>query len=162
MNVDLIGNIVGLILAHSAYIGSGQDGELMVPYAIFQAGENREVKNFEAETQQQAVELAHEAIDKYQHLVDAWAYAQEGVVTLEDGSKQDVYLIKAWIQGVSEPIQLYQMFKPKPFKLIGNIKILNFEDAGFELEQAEAFHSALDAGITSHNKANEKWESWFE
>ncbi|WP_105188987.1 hypothetical protein [Pseudoalteromonas sp. T1lg48] len=162
MNIELIGNIVGLILAHSAYIGSGQDGELMVPYVIFQSGESRELQNFEADTQQQAVDLAHETIEKYQHLVDVWAYAQEGLVTLGDGSKQDVYLIKAWGQGLSEPIQLYQMFQPKPFKLIGNIKMLNFEDAGFRLEQAEAFHSALDAGITSHQKANEKWEGWFE
>lgn len=162
MNIELIGNIAGLILAHSAYIGSGQDGELMVPYVIFQSGENRELRNFEADTQHQAVHLAHEEIEKHQHLLDVWAYAQEGLVTLEDGSKLDVYLVKAWGKGLSEPIQLYQVFQPKPFKLFGNIKILNFEDAGFELEQAEAFHSALDAGITSHKKAKEKWEGWFE
>ena len=118
VKIELIGNIVGLILAHSAYIGSGQDGELMVPYVIFQSGENRDLQNFEAETQQQAVDLAHEAIEKHQNSVDAWAYAQEGLVTLEDGSKQDVYLIKAWGEGLSEPIQLYQVFQPKPFKLI--------------------------------------------
>jgi len=162
MNIELIGNILGLTLAHSAFIGSGQEGELMVPYVIFQTGENREVQDFEAETQQHAVDLAHETIEKYQSSVDAWAYAQEGMVTLENGAKQDVYLIKAWTNELVEPIQTYQMFQPKPFKLIGNIKILNFEDAGFTMEQAEAFHNALDSGITSHKSANEKWETWFE
>lgn len=162
MNIELIGNIVGFILAHSVLIGSGQDGELMVPYVIFQSGENREAQNFEAETQQQAVDLAHEAIEKYQLLVDAWAYAQEGFVTLENGTKKDAYLIKAWTKGMSEPILLYQIFQPKPFKLIGNIKVLNFEDTGFKMEDAELFHNALDTGITSHKSANDKWESWFE
>lgn len=161
MNIDLIGGIAGLILAHSAYIGNGQEGELMVPYVIFQSDGAREVQNFEAETQQDAVDAAHAAIAKYQDKVDAWAYAQEGLVTLDDGSKQDIYLIKAWAPGLVEPIQLYQMFHPKPFKLTGNIKILNFEDAGFKMEQAEQFHTALDSGITSHKKANEKWESWY-
>jgi len=162
MNIELIGNILGLTLAHSAFIGSGQEGELMVPYVVFQSGENREVKNFEADTQQHAVDLAHEAIEKYQSSVDAWAYAQEGLVTLEDGTKQDVYLIKAWTNELVEPIQAYQMFQPAPFKLLGNIKVLNFEEAGFQMEQAETFHNALDSGISSHNSANEKWESWFE
>jgi len=162
MNIELVGDIVGLTLAHSAYIGSGQDGELMCPYAIFQSGENREVKNFEAETQEKAVELSLKTIEKYQSQVDAWASAQEGLVTLEDGSKQDVYLINGWVEGMIEPIQLYQMFQPKPFKLIGNIKILNFESAGFKMDEAEKFHTALDNGISSHRPANEKWETWFE
>jgi hypothetical protein len=162
MNVELIGNILGLTLAHSAFLGSGQEGELMVPYVVFQSGDNRKVQNFEAETQQQAVDLANEAIQKLQPSVDAWAYAQEGLITLENGTKQGVYLIKAWVTDLIEPIQSYQMFQPKPFKLLGNIKILNFEDSGFKMEQAEAFHTALDSGITSHNSANKKWESWFE
>ena len=162
MNVELIGTVLGLTLAHSAFIGSEQDGELMVPYVIFQSGENREIQNFEAETQQLAVDLAHEAIEKHQSSVEAWAYAQEGMITLEDGTKQDVYLIKAWTNELAEPIQAYQMFDPKPFRLTGNIKVLNFETAGFAIDQAEAFHDAIDLGIRSHESANEKWEGWFE
>jgi len=56
---------------------------------------------------------------------------------------------------------IYQMFNPKPFKLIGNIKVLNFEDTGLDMKQAETLHDALETGIESHNSANEKWESWF-
>ncbi|MDX8395464.1 MAG: hypothetical protein R8K22_03520 [Mariprofundaceae bacterium] len=52
MNIELIANILGSTLAHSAYIGSGQDGELMAPYIVFQIGEERRIRNFEAKTQQ--------------------------------------------------------------------------------------------------------------
>lgn len=162
MNIELIGNFVGLTLAHTAFIGSGQDGELMVPYIILQSGAKREVQNFEAETQQKAIELAHKAIDEQQALVDAWAYAQEGVVELEDGTKQDVYLIKAWSNDLTKPIELYQRVQATPFKLIGRIQMLNFEDAGFNMDQAETFMNALNTGILSHKSANENWQSWFE
>ena len=162
MNIDLLGQILGLTLAHSAYIGSGQDGELMVPYVVFQSSENREVQHFEAETQQQAVDDAHHAIEMHQDSVDAWAYTQEGLVTLDNGAKQDVYLVKAWVKDLLEPIQVYQIFHPKPYKLVGNINFLNFEDTGLEEYQVEVFHSALDAGIASHESADAKWESWFE
>lgn len=79
MNVELIGNFVGLTLAHTGFIGSGQNGELMVPYLILQSGAKREVQNFEAATQQEAVEMAHKAIEEQQDSVDAWSYAQEGL-----------------------------------------------------------------------------------
>ncbi|MFT5235712.1 MAG: hypothetical protein ACI90A_001075 [Shewanella sp.] len=162
MNIELIGNFVGLTLAHTGFIGSGQDGELMVPYLILQSGAKREVQNFEAATQQEAIELAHKAIEEQQASVDAWAYAQEGVVELEDSTKQDVYLIKAWSNDLAEPIELYQMFQSSPFKLMGNIQMLNFEKAGFDMDQAETFMNALNSGILSHKSANENWKSWFE
>ncbi|NRD73579.1 hypothetical protein HQQ94_10025 [Shewanella sp. VB17] len=162
MNIELIGNFVGLTLAHTAFIGSGQDGELMVPYIILQSGAKREVQNFEAETQQKAIELAHKAIDKQQASVDAWAYAQEGVIELADGTKQDVYLIKAWSNDLAEPIELYQRTQSVPFKLIGSIQMLNFEKAGFTMDQAETFMNALNTGILSHKSANENWKNWFE
>ncbi|WP_064791663.1 hypothetical protein [Shewanella woodyi] len=162
MNVELIGNFVGLTLAHTGFIGSGQNGELMVPYLILQSGAKREVQNFEAATQQEAVEMAHKAIEEQQDSVDAWSYAQEGVVELEDGTKQDVYLIKAWSNELAQPVQLYQRCQSSPFKLIGNIQILNFEEAGFSMEDADTFMNALNNGILSHKSANENWESWFE
>lgn len=162
MNIELIGNFVGLTLAHTAFIGSGQGGELMVPYIILQSGAKREVRNFEAETQQKAIELAHKAIDELPESVDAWAYAQEGVVELADGTKQDVYLIKGWSNDLAKPIELYQRVQSAPFKLIGSIQMLNFENAGFKMEQAETFMNALNTGILSHKSANENWKNWFE
>ncbi len=163
MTTEIIGQIVGLILAHSALIGSEQaEGELMVPYAIVQKDGSQEVVDFEASSQQEAVGLANKAIEKFQKTADAWAFAQEGLITLDSGEKQDVYFIKAWTKGMSEPLRLYQMFQPQPFKLLDNIKILNFDDTGLKMENANKFISALDTGIASHPTASEKWESWFD
>jgi hypothetical protein len=161
VKTEILGNILGLTLAHSAFIGSGQDGVTLAPYVVYQQGENRQVLNFEADTQQEAIDSAYASIKEYQPSVDAWAISHEGLVTLDNGEKQDIYIVKAWVNGLAEPIMIYQMFNPKPFKLIGNIKVLNFEDTGLDTEQAEMLHQALDAGIESHNSANEKWESWF-
>ena len=99
---------------------------------------------------------------EYQSSVDAWAISHEGLVTLDNGNKQDIYIVKAWVPGLSEPLMIYQMFNSKPFKLIGNIKVLNFEDTGLDMTQAELLHHSLDSGIESHKSANEKWDSWFK
>jgi len=161
VKIEILGNFLGLTLAHSAFIGSGQDGVTLAPYVVYQQDENRQVVNFEADTQQEAIDNAYASIKEYQPSVDAWAISYEGLVTLDNGEKQDIYIVKAWVNGLAEPIMIYQMFNPKPFKLIGNIKVLNFEDTGLDMKQAETLHHALDAGIESHNSANEKWESWF-
>ena len=162
-NVEIItlGKLAGFILAHSALIGSGQDGEPLAPYAIYQAGENREAVNYPAESQEVAVENMQAEIEKYQNSVDAWASVQEGYVSSENVNQTDIYLIKVWVNGLKEPLKLYQAFDPKPFKLKGNIKIMNFEETGLKLDESETFQNALDEGITSHTTANEKWESWF-
>ncbi len=162
-NVEIItlGKLTGFILAHSALIGSGQDGEPLAPYAIYQVGENREAVNYPAETQAIAVQNMESEIAKYQDDVDAWASVQEGHTPSGDGKQIDIYLIKVWVNGLKEPLKIYQAFNPKPFKLIGNIKVLNFEKVGFELSQGQEFNDALDEGITSHPTASDKWESWF-
>jgi hypothetical protein len=161
VKTEILGNILGLTLARSAFIGSGQDGVTLAPYIVYQQGENRQVSNFEADTQQEAIESAYASIEEYQKSVDAWAISYEGFVTLDNGEKQDIYIVKAWIGDLAEPIMIYQMFNPKPFKLIGNIKVLNFEDTGLDVDQVELLHQALDAGIESHSNANEKWDGWF-
>ena len=160
MDIVSAGKIAGLILAHTALIGSDQEGVPIAPYAIFESGENREVINYPADSQAEAVETMQAEIQKYQDTVSAWASAQEGYISNND-EQSDIYLIKIWVPGVTEPIKFYQEFNPQPFKLKGNIKILNFEDAGFSLEDGELFHSSLDEGISSHPSASDKWESWF-
>jgi len=161
MNIDLIGNLAGLILAHSALIGSGQDGQAIAPYAIYQKAENREVVNYPAESQAIAVENMQTEISEYQHAVDAWASVQEGYISLDDDTQLDIYLVKIWAVGLKEPLKIYQAFEPMPFKLRGNIKVMNYEETGLDLMQSEKFHSALDEGINSHETAGKKWDSWF-
>jgi len=71
VKIEILGNILGLTLAHSAFIGSGQDGVTLAPYVVYQQDENRQVVNFEADTQQEAIDNAYASIKEYQPSVDA-------------------------------------------------------------------------------------------
>lgn len=161
---EVVGKIIGLVLAHSVLIGSDlKEGELLVPVVIYYQGENREIKAFEAETQHDAVNLAQEFLSSLSEKSDSWAYVQDGLITLPSGSKQDVYFIKAWAKGMSEPMELYQMYKTQPFKLVENIKVLNYADTGLSAEDVESFIGALDEGIFSHPSATkQELEKWFK
>jgi hypothetical protein len=150
-----VGKIIGLVLAHSVLIGSYlQEGELLVPLVIYQQGESREIKTFEADTQENAVILGQKFLSSLSAKSDSWAYVQDGLITLENGNKQDVYFIKAWAKGMLEPIELYQMYNSQPFALVDNIKVLNY---------ADSFITALDEGIFSHPSASKQdLEKWFK
>jgi hypothetical protein len=160
----VIGKIVGLVLAHSVLIGSDlQEGELLVPLVIYYQGENREIKTFAADTQENAVILGQQFLSTLSEKSDSWAYVQDGLITLKNGNKQDVYYIKAWAKGMSKPLELYQMYNTQPFKLVDNIKILNYAETGLTPEDADSFVAALDEGIFSHPSAiEEDLEKWFK
>lgn len=159
-----VGKIIGLALAHSVLIGSElQEGELLVPVVIYQEGENRSIKTFEADTQEEAVILGQEFLSSLSEKSDSWAYVQDGLITLPNGNKQDVYFIKSWAKGMSEPMELYQMYTAQPFTLIENIKVLNYADTGLSAEDADSFIDALDEGIFSHPSATkQELEKWFK
>ena len=113
----------------------------------------RRIEAFESETQQEAVSLAAKFLSNIPDNTDSWAYVQDGLVRLENGQKQDVYFIKAWAQGMDEPLQMYQAYNIRPFELVGNIKILNYADTGLSSDDANLLINALDEGIYSHPSA---------
>lgn len=160
----VVGKIAGLILAHSVLIGSElQEGELLVPLVIYYQDEGRKIKAFEAGTQQEAVNLGNSFINNLDEQVDRWAYVQDGLITLQSGHKQDVYFIKAWAKGMSEPLELYQMYKTKPYALVDNIKTINYLNTGLTIEEANSFAEGLDEGIFSHPSASKKeLDKWFK
>ena len=160
---ESIGKIVGLILTHSVLIGSAlQEGELLVPVVIYYQDGIRKIESFEAETQNEAVHRGLEFINSMPDNVEAWAYVQDGLITLDNGQKQDVYFFKAWVKGMSAPLELYQMYQYQPFELIDNIKILNFESTGLSMQDADVFSSALTEGLYLHPSATkEQVQRWF-
>ncbi|MGH8436914.1 MAG: hypothetical protein ACRERX_21190 [Pseudomonas sp.] len=160
---EIVGKIVGLILAHSVLIGSElQEGELLVPVVIYYQDGLRKIEAFEADTQNEAVLLGQQFLSSLPENVESWAYVQDGLITLENGQKQDIYFIKAWTSGMRMPLELYQMYQLHPFKLIDNIKVLNFEDSGLNPDDANLFTSALEEGIFSHPSATkEQLNQWF-
>lgn len=159
---EVIGQILGFIMAHSAAIGDSlAEHELMVPYVITIDNGKRESIEFEAETQQQAVIAAEKKISELSQSVEAWSYSQDGLVTLDNGEKQDVFFFKIWVKGMSEPLQAYQMYRKHPFKLIGNIQILNYFESGLLANEQEHFSLGINEGIESHPTGSKKWESWL-
>ena len=163
MKHEVIGQILGFIMAHSAAIGDSlEQHQLMVPYAITVNNGKRESIEFEAETQQQAVNAAEKKLSELSKSVEAWSYSHDGLVTLDSGEKQDVFLFKVWVKGMSEPLQAYQMYRKYPFKLLGNIQIQNYSESGLLAKEQEKFITGINEGIESHPTGSKKWESWFE
>ena len=160
---DSVGKIIGLVLAHSVLIGSElQEGELLVPVVIYYQDGLRKIEAFEAETQNEAVLLGQQFLSSLPENIESWAYVQDGLITLENGQKQDIYFIKAWANGMQLPLELYQAYQPHPFKLIDNVKVLNFGESGLDPEDTNSFISALDEGIFSHPSATkEQLNQWF-
>ena len=162
MKHEVIGQILGFIMAHSAAIGDSlAQHELMVPYVITVNNGKRENIEFEAETQQQAVNAAEKKLSELSQSVDAWSYSQDGLVTLDSGEKQDVFFFKVWVKGMSEPLQAYQMYRKHPFKLSGNIQILNYSESGLLSQEQELFAEGINEGIEAHPTGSKKWESWL-
>ncbi|NVJ61119.1 MAG: hypothetical protein HWE27_12060 [Gammaproteobacteria bacterium] len=163
MMTELLGKIVGLILAHGVLIGNDlPEGELLVPVVIYYEGNSRKLEAFEADTQQEAVDLANQFLNDLPKSVDSWTFIREGAIALSNNEKQDVYYIKAWTQGMSEPMELYQMYNTKPFELVGNIKIINFSETGIKAESASVFTKALYEGVFSHPSDNKEiLRKWF-
>jgi hypothetical protein len=159
---EVIGQILGFIMAHSAAIGDSlAQHELMVPYVITINNGKRESIEFEAETQQQGVNTAEKKLSELSQSVEAWSYSQDGLVKLDSGEKQDVLFFKVWVKGMSEPLEAYQMYRKYPFKLIGNIQILNYSESGLLSQGQEQFSEGINEGIESHPTGSKKWESWL-
>lgn len=159
MNHELVGQLLGFIMAHSAAIGDSLEvNELLVPFVILENGSERSSIDFEAETQELAVSLAEKKLPELNKTYESWSYSQDGLVTLQDGTKQDVFFYKIWTRGMPEPLQAYQMYQKHPFKLLGNVQIINYAESGLSAEQQEAFIKGLDSGINSHPTGSNKWE----
>lgn len=149
-------------MAHSAAIGDSlAENNFMVPYVITINNGKRESMEFEAETQQQAVNAAEKKLPKLSRSVEAWSYSQDGLVTLDSGEKQDVFFFKVWVKGMSEPLEAYQMYQKTPFKLEGNIQILNYSESGLLADKQDQFSVGINEGIESHPTGSKKWESWL-
>ena len=62
---------------------------------------------------------------------------------------------------MSEPLQAYQMYKKHPFKLIGNIQILNYSESGLLTKEQEQFSAGINQGIESLPTGSKKWALWL-
>lgn len=157
----IAGDLLGTILAQTARVGSRlEKGDLLSPYIV--VGNDKSVLFFEGETQQQAVEKGETKAAELTKQLRAWAYTHEGLITLQNNQKQDIYVFKVWVAGMSQPLQVYQMINPYPFKLIDNIKIINYLETGLDKDAYGEFLDGLNAAIDANKEAAKNWALWSQ
>lgn len=160
MDHEYIGQLLGFTLAHSASVVEPlQVNEAMVPYAITFKDDEQDLVNFEADTQQEAVDKAEQQLAEFVNSKDAWAYSQEGV--LGDGEQEvSVLYFKVWLNGMKAPLEAYQAFSKAPLKLLGNIQIQNYVNTGLLEAETDNFIAGLNQGVDIHPTAGARWDEW--
>jgi hypothetical protein len=155
--------IAGYVLAHAAYsVSDLQSGELLIPLAVTQTGEEQEVVRFEAETQEEAIANAKLELEKLKASVDIYAFAREGSMKLEDGKEIDVITIDAWEKGLKHKVSVIQPYKPNngnnEFKIMpGTMVVVDGETLEPEIENR--FIEIVEEGITYH-PIGASWSGW--
>ncbi|PUA27208.1 MAG: hypothetical protein B0W54_20535 [Cellvibrio sp. 79] len=150
----------GFVLAHSALILSElQPGELICPFSIIQSGRRKQVFDYEAESQEEAVERGKADFDDLKDIAEIWAFAREGLFSGPDVEKTDVIVVSAWAPGMAEWLGIIQKFNPPArgkFGLIGEAMIfVNGSEA--QGKQNRKLNVALSKGILDRNV---DWDSW--
>lgn len=148
----------GLVMVHAAVIVSAiEPGELICPFIVIAKGSDRQSIEFESKTQDEAVDRAWSSLPEYRAVVDLWAMAREGLVSGPNG-KEDVLVVAAWEQGMSEAVVFTQRFLPKTrggFAVYGPVSL----QSELEPEQAQFVAEWFLQGIAQHPKG-ERWQSW--
>ncbi|WP_406611345.1 hypothetical protein [Agarivorans sp. JK6] len=161
MNHTLVGELLGFAMAESARVGDALESEdLMVPYIVSLEGGEKLLRFFEADSQAEAVEKAEFALVNIPKTTEGWAFSRDGVISASDGKKQDVFVFKVWANGMVCPLEAYQAYSTHPFKLLGTVKVLNYQQAGLYPDSSEEFSAGLNQGIHSHPIARAEWLNW--
>jgi hypothetical protein len=146
-----------MVMAHAAVIASVlEPGQLICPFAVLAKDGNRESLEFEAESQEKAVALGWESLEKYKDHFDVWAFAREGLVSGPNG-KEDVLVVATWTHGMGEPVVFTQGFLPIAkggFSLVGPVVV-----EGQPETDLPRIRELFYAGIDKHPKGH-LWASW--
>lgn len=152
----------GFVLAHCAAIAAtNEPGDLICPFAIVTKGENRQVIDFESETQQEAIAKGWASLDEWRDSIDLWGFGREGL--LSDGSSQkvDVLSVSVWKPGMSEAINMFQRFSPPSagaFYLFGPTEFSINGQAADQSSESQ-LQNWLMTGILRHPHGG-KWSGW--
>lgn len=151
--------LAGFTLAHASWIVSEMsDDELLAPFALVEKDGQRELRSFEADTQQEAIAAGKRSMHQETTGAHAWAFAREGTLRLENDST-DVVVVDFWVRGMVTPVSLIQRFrrftKSDPFKLLGQPFLSSEGPSGSGLRV-----DLLRAGIDAHPKVAALWDTW--
>ena len=146
---------IGFSLCQGTYIESViEPTELLVPYAAFWSGQKPNLVPFEAESQEEAIKVQKDTIAFNGPKFDGWSSGMEGLITLKNGSKSDVLVIEAQMNGMSKPFQVLQLFGKSPFRLTDLIFSPSTEVTP-ELRKSSDFMTHLWSGINAHPQGDE-------
>lgn len=152
----------GFVLAHCAAIAAtNEPGDLICPFAIVTKGENREVIDFESETQQEAIEKGWASLNEWREAIDLWGFGREGLLSDGISQKTDVLSVSVWKPGMSEVVNMFQRFSPTSagaFFLFGPTEFSINGRAAEEASERE-MRGWLMAGILRHPHGG-KWSGW--
>lgn len=160
---DTLLNLAGFALAHAAWsVSDLPQGELLVPLAVLDKGDHRQLQRFEADSQEEAIRRGKETLNEVDELVVQWAFAREGQIRNGDGHV-DVISVEAKVKGQSRALMIVQPFTPFAsgrFALLGPPAVVVDQVVLPEAEAAPLL-DALYVGVKSHSKAAELWNEWM-
>lgn len=151
----------GYVLMHCSNLADGnRTGELVCPFAIVEEEGERQVIEFEADTQEAAVERGQASLDDYRDSAERWGFAREGVYQA-GGRTYDVLVATVWIEGMEESASIIQKFgrdDAHALYMIGTPELITHR--GDTAHHVVAWDRAdLLKGVASHPRGD-KWAQW--
>ncbi len=163
---DLATLLAGFALGHAAWSASElRKGETLAPIALVLRGDERELKRFEADSEEEGIAEARAAMAEAMEAGDAWALAHAGHVTVQ-ASKVDALVVTCWSKGMpAGAVALVQQIEPFAtrgrFRVVGDPHLF-VRGRVQSPEAAEATIRKLREGVRSHPKAGPLWSSWSQ
>jgi hypothetical protein len=150
----------GYLLAHCAQNLSFVDEvKVLTPFSISLKDGKLHTKFHSGKTQAEAVATAKQELEANKTNCDAWAFAREGRFD-DNGRSVETLSVSAWSTGMGESVIFIQRFERSPtFKLVGDPWI-GIDDHVLDDANAKPILVILRKGISQHNDAGPKWDSW--
>jgi hypothetical protein len=99
----------GFVLMHCALIAdNNRGGELVCPFAVVEADGERLVIEFEADTQEAAIDQGWASLGHWMSSANGWALGREGLYRPGDGV--DAMAVTVWVPGMATPATAIQKF----------------------------------------------------
>jgi hypothetical protein len=156
--------LAGFTLAHATWsVSDLPDDELLVPLAIVERGEQRELVRFEADTQEDAISEGKRAMAEGND-AKVWAFAREGALSMQaGGEQQDALVVDFWAEGMEHPLTLIQPFerytKHGRFRVVGDMMISSRGEV-LDSTSAEKVIEGINEGVREHPTVAELWLTW--
>ena len=152
--------IAGFLLAHSANNLSYIDEvKVLTPTSICLKNKQLHPKFYTGKSHKDAVDNAKKELATNNSKCDAWAFASEGNLDA-DGQQIPAISVSAWSRGLTESVIFIQPFARIPrFKIEGE-PIIGINGVGLNAQQSKPILIVLKKGISLHEDAGPKWDSW--